>query len=299
MELRHIRYFLAVAAESNFTRAAARLGIGQPPLSQQIRDLENEIGAQLFHRVPHGAELTEAGRAFQEIAEGIVVIAERAKGAAQRAARGEIGRLRLGFTGSSAFSPWVPGLIREYRRAYPEVDVDLVELNSRMLMAKMKSDELDVAVIRPGIDDPEDFKLCRFPDEPMVIALPAAHPLTQGPTAPLLALKDEPFVFYPRMIGLGLYDEVFTVCHRAGFTPRVVQEAPQIASVVNLVAAEMGVSIVPGPMAQVRVAGVAYLRFEGMAPVARHACAMRRGETSPAVRNFMALAAAAAHKLGA
>lgn len=299
MELRHIRYFLAVAEESNFTRAAARVGIGQPPLSQQIRDLENEIGAPLFHRVPHGAELTEAGRAFLDIAAGILADAERAKGAAQRAARGEIGGLRVGFTGSSAFSPWVPGLIREYRRAYPEVDVDLVELNSQMLMAKMKRDELDVAVIRPGLDDPEDFKLCRFPDEPMVIALPAAHPLTQTVAAPLLALQDEPFVFYPRTVGLGLYDEVFTVCHRAGFTPRVVQEAPQIASVVNLVAAEMGVSIVPGPMAQVRVAGVAYLPFEGMAPVARHACAMRRGETSPAVRTFMALVGAAAHKLGA
>jgi DNA-binding transcriptional LysR family regulator len=299
MELRHIRYFLAVAEESNFTRAAARLGIGQPPLSQQIRDLENEIGAQLFHRVPHGAELTEAGRAFYEIAGGIVVSAERAKGAAQRAARGEIGRLRVGFTGSSAFSPWVPGLIREYRRAYPEIDVDLVEFNSQKLMARMRRDELDVAIIRPGLDDPDEFKLCRFPDEPMLIALPAAHRLTDSATAPLIALRDEPFVFYPRMIGLGLYDEVFTVCHRVGFTPRVVQEAPQIASVVNLVAAEMGVSIVPGPMEQVRVAGVAYRRFEGLAPVARHACAMRRGDTSPAVRNFMALAAATAHKLGA
>lgn len=299
MELRHIRYFLAVAEESNFTRAAQRLGIGQPPLSQQIRDLENEIGAQLFHRVPHGAELTEAGRAFYEIAAGIVTDAERAKGAAQRAARGEIGRLRVGFTGSSAFSPWVPGLIREYRRTYPEIDVDLVEFNSQKLMARMKRDELDIAVIRPGLADPEDLKLCRFPDEPMVIALPAAHHLTEQPTAPLVALQDEPFVFYPRTIGLGLYDEVFTVCHRAGFTPRVVQEAPQIASVVNLVAAEMGVSIVPGPMAQVKVAGVAYRRFEGLAPVARHACAMRRGDTSPAVRNFMALAAATAHKLGA
>jgi len=297
MELRHIRYFLAVAEESNFTRAAARVGIGQPPLSQQIRDLEQEIGVQLFHRVPHGAELTEAGRAFLEIAEGILASAERAKGAAQRAARGEIGRLRVGFTGSSAFSPWVPGLIREYRRAYPDIDVDLVELNSQLLMAKMKRDELDIAILRPGIEDPEDLKLCRFPDEPMVIALPAAHPLTAAAAAPLLALKDEAFVFYPRMIGLGLYDEVFTVCTRAGFTPRVVQEAPQIASVVNLVAAEMGISIVPGPMQQVRVAGVAYRPFAGVAPVARHACAMRRGETSPAARNFMALAVSAAHKL--
>ena len=116
MELRHIKYFLAVAEELNFTRAARRVGIGQPPLSNQIRDLEEEIGAPLFRRLPHGAELTEAGQAFLPEARAIMTKAEHAKAVALRAARGELGRLRLGFTGSSAFSPIVPSAVRSFRR---------------------------------------------------------------------------------------------------------------------------------------------------------------------------------------
>ena len=116
MELRHIRYFLAVAEERNFTRAAARVGIGQPPLSQQIKDLESEVGTNLFQRLPQGAELTEAGRAFLEIVKGFPAQAERAVRAAQRAARGESGTLRVGFTGSAVFNPVVAGAVRKFRR---------------------------------------------------------------------------------------------------------------------------------------------------------------------------------------
>ena len=290
MELRHIRYFLAVAEESNFTRAAAKVGIGQPPLSQQIRDLETEIGAPLFHRVPHGAELTEAGRAFLDIARSVLAKAEQAKVAAQRAARGETGRLRVGFTGSAAFNPLVPSLIRSFRRAYPALDLSLSEINTVQLIERLHSGELDVAFIRPAEDDPEGLKLHRFPDEPMLIAAPSAHPLAQQASAPLAALEHEPFVLYPRAVCLGLYEEVLLHCRQLGFAPDLVQEAPQMASVVNLVAAEMGVSVVPRSMAQVRVAGVAYLAIEGQAPVARLACATRRGERGVAARNFMALA---------
>ena len=134
MELRHIRYFLEVAREGNFTRAAARIGIGQPPLSQQIRDLETEIGTQLFHRVPHGAELTEAGIAFRDIVQHFPELAERAIRAAQRAGRGEIGSIRVGFTASAAFSPSVPRVFRDFRRSYPGVEMTLEENNSARLL---------------------------------------------------------------------------------------------------------------------------------------------------------------------
>lgn len=291
MELRHLRYFLAVAEERNFTRAAARVGIGQPPLSQQIRDLEAEVGAPLFHRVPHGAELTEAGKAFLEVATGILAQADQAKTAALRAARGETGRLRVGFTGSAAFNPVVPGRIRAYRRACPGVDLSLSERNTVQLIEALHKGDIDIGFIRPGTENPDGLRLYRFADEPMVIAVPAAHPIAKLAEAPLSRLAKEPFVLYPRAVCLGLYEEVLHHCHREGFSPDLVQEAPQMASVVNLVAAEMGVSIVPRSMAQVRVMGVAYVPFAGEGPVARLACAIRRTETAPAARNFLAMAA--------
>src|ERR1700739_3231297 len=130
MELRHIRYFLAVAEERHFTRAAAKVGIGQPPLSQQIKDLEAEIGTPLFHRVPHGAELTAAGEAFLESAMEMPALAERATKATQRAARGETGSLRVGYTASSAFNVVVPTAIRAFRRAYADVELLLEEANT-------------------------------------------------------------------------------------------------------------------------------------------------------------------------
>src|SRR5580698_1013933 len=156
MELRHIRYFLAVAEERNFTRAAARVGIGQPPLSQQIKDLESEVGAALFHRIPQGAELTDAGRAFLEHVRAIPPQAERAVHAARRAARGEIGSLRVVYTVSAPFNPIVTGAIRSFKRAYPDVDLTLEESNTAHLIAGLRENLLDAAFLRSedlGSDD--------------------------------------------------------------------------------------------------------------------------------------------------
>src|ERR1700752_1218743 len=150
MELRHIRYFLAVAEEGNFTRAAARVGIGQPPLSLQIKDLEAEVGVQLFHRVPHGAELTEAGQAFFAKVKSIPGCATDAIEAAQSAARGEVGRLTLGFPGTAALNPIVPASIRSFRRGFPKVELRLEEANSETLAAGLIDGHLDVAILRPG-----------------------------------------------------------------------------------------------------------------------------------------------------
>jgi len=288
MELRHIRYFLAVAEEHNFTRAAHRVGIGQPPLSQQIRDLEREIGAPLFYRRAHGAELTEAGSAFLEEARGVLAQADQAKTAAQRAARGETGRLRISFSGSGSFNPLVAGVIRNFRRKYPGVEVSLVEINTAQQLDQMRKGGVDAAFIRPGTADPEGFRLLRFADEAMVVVVPSAHPLASRDMVSMAELKDEPFVLFPRSVGLGLYEEVMRHCRDAGFEPNLVQEAPQIVSVVNLVAAEMGISVVPRSMMQLYVAGVSYVPFDGAFPVARLALAVRRDERSVTVRNFVA-----------
>lgn len=289
MELRHLRYFLAVAEEGNFTRAAGKLGIGQPPLSQQIRDLEREVGAALFHRVPHGAELTAAGAAFLGEAKASLAAAEKAKLAAQSANRGETGRLSLGFTASSAFNPVVSTTIRRFRARWPEVQLSLTEMNTLALMQKLERGELDATFMRPSLDDPTGIRLRRLPDEPMVIALPASHPLARHSKLPLAALADEPFILFPRLVGLSLYDDVVLACRKAGFELTVAQEAPQISSVVNLVAADLGVSIVPASISQIKLEGVAYRPIEGPPAVARLALAMLKTHRSPVTENLMSL----------
>ncbi|MBY5715954.1 LysR family transcriptional regulator [Rhizobium leguminosarum] len=289
MELRHLRYFLAVAEEGNFTRAAGKLDIGQPPLSQQIRDLEREVGAALFHRVPHGAELTAAGAAFLGEAKASVAAAEKAKLAAQSANRGETGRLSLGFTASSAFNPVVSTTIRRFRARWPEVQLSLTEMNTLALMQKLERGELDATFMRPSLDDPAGIRLRRLPDEPMVIALPANHPLARRSKLPLAALADEPFILFPRLVGLSLYDDVVLACRKAGFELTVAQEAPQISSVVNLVAADLGVSIVPASISQIKLEGVAYRPIEGPPAVARLALAILKTHRSPVTENLISL----------
>ena len=288
MEMRHLRYFVAVAEELNFTRAARRIGIAQPPLSNQIRDLENEIGAPLFRRMPHGVELTEAGQVFLPEARAILGKAEQAKALALRAARGELGRLRVGFTGSAAFSPIVPSSVRGFRRAYPEIDLTLEEAHTTRLLERLGAEELDAVFIRPGHADPPSFRSHALGEEAMVIALPSGHPLAEAESLPLSSLSDEPFVLFPRIAGPSLFDGIIAACRQAGFEPILGQIAPQITSIANLIAVELGVSVVPSAVAQIRVPGVTYIPIAGDQPVARLTLATRRDERSAVVRNFIA-----------
>jgi DNA-binding transcriptional LysR family regulator len=289
MELRHLRYFLALANEGNFTRAAAKIGIGQPPLSQQIRDLESEVGVQLFHRVPHGAELTAAGQAFLPEAQAAVDASERAKLSAQRANRGETGRLSLGFTASSAFNVHVSGTIRQYRSRWPEVRLSLTEMNSKGLMDRLMRGEIDAAFIRPGLENPREVRMKLLAAERMVIALPSGHRLAAHARLPLSALAEEQFILFPRFAGLSLYDDIAAACREAGFELLVSQEAPQIPSVVNLVAADLGVSIVPASIAQIKLDGVIYREIDGPPLVARLGLAMLKSQRSPVTDNLMGL----------
>ena len=290
MELRHIRYFLAVADERHFTRAAGKLGIGQPPLSLQIKDLEREVGAALFHRVAHGAELTEAGKAFLDGVREMPHLAERATMAARRAARGETGSLRVGFTASAVFNVVVPSAIRAFRRAYPDIYLTLQEDHTTQLVAGLREGTLDAVFLRPDTSGSGELQFRRLSDEPMVVAVPKRHPAAAREEIDLAILKDDPFLLFPREIGPTLYDTIVEACRNAGFEPKISQLAPQLASIVNLVAAELGVTIVPASMMQVRVMGVAYRQITGQSPTAQLALAYRRGETSPVVRNFIARA---------
>lgn len=292
IELRHLRYFLAVAEELNVTRAAARLGISQPPLSQQIKELEYLVGAPLFHRTPQGVVLTEAGVAFRAEAHQIVSHTEHAKMTALRASRGETGQLRLGFTGSAAFNPVVPTTIRAFRRASPNVRLIIEESNTTRLLEGLVRNTLDAGFIRPGVSDPVGVRLHRFADERMKVALPTSHPLAARKKIPLAALAGEPFVLFPRSAGPSLYDAMMSACRDAGFEPQVAQEAPQMSSVVNLVAAELGISIVPASIEQLAVLGVCYVDIAGSAPYARLALAVRDDHKNPAAEKLIAKAAA-------
>ena len=292
MELRHIRYFLAVAEEQNFTRAAARVGIGQPPLSQQIKDLETEVGAPLFHRIPQGAELTEAGRAFLENVRVIPVQTERATRAAQRAARGEIGSLRVGFVGSAPFNRVMPATIRSFRRAYPDVEMSFEESNAMRLIASLKDGELDAAFFRFNESPSDDLQVRLLSEERMVVVLPATHPAAKSVEIDLVRLRNDALILIPRDVGPSLFDTVMLACRQAGFEPILGQSAPQLSSVVSLVAAELGFSMVPESMRQLQLTGVTYREVAGDAPLTRLALAYRRGETSKIVRNFVDLAVA-------
>ncbi|NHH80362.1 LysR family transcriptional regulator [Burkholderia gladioli] len=289
MELRHLRYFLAIAEESNVTRAAERLGIGQPPLSQQIRNLERELGVELFRRTAHGVVLTSAGQAFRVEAARVLDDAARARRAAQQAGNGETGILRLGFTASAVFNPVVPALIQRFKAAYPGVDVSLDEANTPELVRRLADERLDAVFVRPGPTSFEGLALRPFPDEPMKLVVPASHRFAQRRRVALAELADEAFVLVPGPAGATLYAEILDACRRAGFLPRLAQEAPQISSVINLVAAGLGLSIVPAAFEQVRVQGVRYLDIDGVPAVARLALATREREREQVVSNLVAL----------
>jgi DNA-binding transcriptional LysR family regulator len=294
MELRHLRYFVAVGEELHFRRAAERLGIAQPALSQQIQQLEQEIKALLFHRLTRGVELTDAGKSFLEDARVILDHAERAVAKAQRVARGDQGMICIGFTGSASFNPFVPSVIQDYRARFPGIAVSLVERGTSQLLDGLRSGSIDAAFVRSPCPEPEGLVVLPMLEEEMLIALPSTHSLAACATVRLASLAEEPFILFPRSSSPGLYDRILSACEVAGFTPKVVQQAPEVASTVNLIAAGHGVSIVPASMQQMQPQGVTYRPIRGNPPRAPLSLAHRSNDPSAAVRNLVALARRAA-----
>jgi len=292
MELRHLRYFIAVAEEAHITRAAERLGIQQPPLSQQIRALERELEVQLFRRKPRGVELTDAGQAFLERARAILDQVDRAFATTRRTARGEQGRVVVGFTSSAPFHPFVPRVIRAFREMSPLVSLVLEESGSSDLVQGLHNEEIDAAFIRSPLADVVGLVVRPLLEEDMVVALPAAHPLAGAGTdaLPLTTLANETFILYKRPGGPGLYDTIITACRGAGFSPAVGQEAPRIISTLNLVAAGLGVSIVPASLQRLQMDGVVYRPIADSEQLkAPLILACRPGENSAAVQRFIEL----------
>jgi DNA-binding transcriptional LysR family regulator len=293
MELRHLRYFIAVAEEGHVTRAAERLGMQQPPLSQQIRALERELDVVLFRRRPRGVELTDAGRALLEDARAILAHIDHAFASTRRTARGEQGRIAVGFTSSTPFHPFVPRVIRAFREAFPLISLTLEEGGTTELIEDLRNERVDAAFIRTPVADPMGLTVNPLLEEAMVVALPGVHPLARrdaGNGLALGALAAETFIVYRRRSGPGLYDAIFAACHAAGFSPLVGQEAPRIVSTLNLVAAGLGIAVVPASLQRMQMDGVVYRPLKlGTRLRAPLLLATRRGDTGAVVRRFLDL----------
>jgi DNA-binding transcriptional LysR family regulator len=261
MDLRQLRYFVAVAEELHFGRAAARVGIAQPPLTQQIQKLEASIGCQLFARGRKTA-LTAAGTVLLDEARRILRQTDEAVEATLSAARGESGQLRVGAPPSVMLSA-LPSLIRQYRKQYPGVRFSLREMSTSAIEKALRVGEIDVGFLREISPEPPLASETIF-EEPVVAALPASHPMTSAAELKLGDLRAEPFVFFPRGLGATFYDKLISFCAEAGFTPNVVQEATQWQSIVCLVEAGMGISVAPGCVTRFRWSGVVYRPLRGL-----------------------------------
>lgn len=261
MELRHLRYFVVTAQTQHFTRAAEQLGIAQPPLSQQIRQLEKEVGTPLFHRVGRGVTLSDAGRAFLVCAQDILQRADAAIAVAQRASRGEVGVLNLGFTESASFNEDVTSLIRRYRQEHPDVEMNLTQGDSESLIEQLRAGTLDAAFVRPPFALDGGIVFTPLSHEPLVVALPTGHALTRLKRLSPSHLRQATFILYSRKSGYGLSADILAACRQQGINPLIGQRAPQLSSAVNLVAAGMGVAIVPASMQHLRPDGVTYRPF--------------------------------------
>jgi DNA-binding transcriptional LysR family regulator len=289
VDLRHLRYFVAVAEHGSFTRASEELGIAQPPLSQQIKLFEQELGVTLFKRLTRGVQLTEIGAVLVEQARDILNLQRQFVASAAGLARGERGHLRFGVAGAVSLVPVIPIAVRRFRETWPLVTISIEEKTTPDLCRALHDRTLDVAVVRPPVAEAKGLALYRLMEEPTLIALPAGHRLSGKRALPLGSIADEPFIIFPRHLGPGFHDAILSACQTAGFTPTMGQEAPQIAAMVPMVAAGLGVSIVPRSLDQIHANGVSFHPIEEPAPVAELAIATRSTSHLPLIAHFAAM----------
>jgi DNA-binding transcriptional LysR family regulator len=295
MELRQLRYFVVLAEELHFGRAARRLALTQPPLSQAIMNLERELGVRLLERTRRRVALTHAGRAFLDEAQRALASAARAVELAQRASRGQVGRVAVGFLANTAYT-LLPLVLRDFARGFPAVKLDLRELTIPQQLDALRDGSIDVGLLRPPVTDAE-LAAETVLEEPFVLALPAAHPLKALRRVPAARLVAEPFVMFPRTAGFVFHDLIKGYCLRHGFTPRVAQEVNQTHAMIGLVSAGIGIALVPASAQKIALAGVTYRPLREATPLAQVAVAWRRADASPVVAAFLDVARRVARSL--
>lgn len=296
MELRQLRYFVAVAEEGHITRAAERLGIQQPPLSRQIKAIEYELDVRLFRRKARGVELTDAGSVLLDGARAILADLDQALESTRRTARGEQGRICVGITPSAMFHPLLPYAIRCFREEFPLVSLTLEERISNELMKLLRDQQMDVAFIRTSFADPEGLIITPLLHEPMMVVLPDGHPLTRGRSEAAISLKqiaNEAFILGEA--GTGTHEATVAACLESGFSPRVAQRAPRVTSSLGLVAVGLGIALVPASVQRMHMEGVAFRPLKGSPQSSvRLSVVSRRADPSAVVRQFLKLVKAVA-----
>ncbi|MBY3584329.1 LysR family transcriptional regulator [Rhizobium bangladeshense] len=287
MDFKRLSYFLAVAEELHFGRASARLGIAQPPLSRQIAQFEKEIGAILFDRSRSQIRLTQAGELLQERAREILERVDQTEREVRRIGEGVAGRLRIAFVGTATFGV-LPNIIKAFRLAHPDIELALSAMNNAELQRALIQREIDIAVARPAIEDPE-LKSETLIEESLVLALPDRYANVPDPLK-LGELRDTTFVLFPRRPRPSYADYVLDVCKRNGFIPASQVMAQDFLTAISLVSVGVGVCIVPQSVALNERTGVVYRNFEGFNPGTKLSLNYRRDNRSPHLFGFLALA---------
>lgn len=284
MELRHLRYFVAVAEELHFGHAAARLHISQPPLSHQIRDLERELGVELFSRTRRSVCLTEAGRLFLEEARQVLGSAQHAVQSAKKAARGEIGRLSVGF-GPTSENGLLDAVLSIFLARHPDVEVELHSLYTQEQVEALAHRQIDVCFPLLPISN-QDISVERIGVEPVRVVLPSQHPIANQTRIALGELRQEPFVLVSREVGPGFYDLLMDACSAAGFTPRITHQPRHVMTVMGFVAAGVGITLLPGAVSGACPPGVVFRPLH-RAPIVEVGLGYRPDDSSLALRAFL------------
>ncbi|WP_420997448.1 LysR substrate-binding domain-containing protein [Cupriavidus sp. 30B13] len=285
MEFRHLRYFLVLAEELHFGRAARRLSISQPPLSLNIQQLEASVGARLFERDSRGVRLTAAGRAFREAAGALLAQAEDARQQAREIEAGAIGRLRIGFVGSMLYRG-LPQRLREFQAGYPGIQVTLTELNSQEQIDALLHDRLDAGFIHTR-RVPDELATALVHSEPFLCCVPADHPLAGQSSVALGALRGEPFVLFSRKVSPDYYNRIFEMCAAQGFYPQIRHEVRHWLSVVSLVSQGTGVAVVPAALQRSAMAGAVFLPLAEATVPSEVYCAWKGAVEDPARERFL------------
>lgn len=288
MELRHLRYFVAVAEELHFTRAAARLHIGQPPLSQQIQALEAELGVSLFRRTKRSVQLTEAGQHLLLRAREILAASQGVAAEVQRIAHGEVGELHIGFTSSGVLIGELSQALKRYREACPGVVLRLREMYTYAQFEALQGGELDVGFVRYNeTTAPEGLHVRPLQRDRLCLIVAQDHRLAERTEVSIAECRDEAFIGYPAGLGATLVGYLENICARAGFKPQVTQEAREALTQIGLVAAGMGVAVLAAPMATLSMGGVRFIPLTDEGAELVLALATRSEENSPRVRGFI------------
>lgn len=291
MDFRQLRYFVAVAEALSFSEAARKLHVSQPPLSIQIKALEEELGSPLLERTRHKVALTPAGSLFLEKARAALANLDQARDVVRQVASGEAGEIRVAFTASVPMHDTFPRAFQRFREAHRNAMLELVHMSTGQQLQQIEQGEIDVGFLRPSpqFRPPASIAVREVLADRLVVVVPLWHPLARdaGNALDIGELSNEAFLLFPRGLGCGLFDHVTTLCNRAGFAPRTVQEAREATTIIGLVASGAGVAVLPEIYARTGIPGVAYLPLIGPDADSRVLMAHRAGTLSPIMERFV------------